>query len=65
MATSSIQKTFIVSGQEQVEKFADAIEKSYQESLTNLEREPVKYKELHGPEEITQFMERWKKAHES
>lgn len=33
MPTSSITKTFIVSGKEQAEKFANAIEESYQESL--------------------------------
>lgn len=33
MATSSITKTFIVSGKEQAEKFANAIEESYQESF--------------------------------
>ena len=33
MATSSITKTFIVEGKEQAEKFANAIEESYQESL--------------------------------
>ena len=34
MPTESITKSFIVSGKEQVEKFANAIEESYQESLT-------------------------------
>ena len=34
MATGSITKNFVVSGEEQVEKFANAIEYSYQESLT-------------------------------
>ena len=34
MATSSITKNFIVSGVEQVEMFANAIEESYQESLS-------------------------------
>lgn len=33
MATSSITKTFIVEGKEQVEKFANAIEDAYQDSL--------------------------------
>ena len=34
MPTESITKSFIVSGKEQIEKFANAIEESYQESLT-------------------------------
>ena len=34
MATSSITKNFVISGEKQVEKFANAIEESYQESLT-------------------------------
>lgn len=33
MPTSGITKTFIVLGKEQTEKFANAIEDSYQESL--------------------------------
>lgn len=33
MATSSITKNFVVYGKEQAERFADAIEESYQESL--------------------------------
>lgn len=33
MAALSITKNFVVSGQRQVERFADAIENSYQESL--------------------------------
>ena len=33
MATSSITKNFVISGEKQVEKFANAIEESYQESL--------------------------------
>lgn len=34
MPTSSITRNFVISGKEQVEKFANAIEESYQESLT-------------------------------
>lgn len=33
MAALSITKNFVVSGQRQVERFADDIENSYQESL--------------------------------
>lgn len=34
MPTESLTKNYVVSGEEQVEKFANAIEESYQESLT-------------------------------
>lgn len=37
MATSSITKNFIISGKEQVEDFADAIEQSYQEAVGKAE----------------------------
>ena len=33
MATSSITKNFVIETKEQAERFADAIEESYQESL--------------------------------
>ena len=38
MPTGSITKNFVVSGEEQVEKFANAIEESYQEYLTRKKR---------------------------
>ena len=38
MAGSSITRNFVVEGEEQVEMFANAIEESYQESLTRKER---------------------------
>lgn len=64
MATSSITKNFIVSGTEQVEKFADAIEESYQESLNRPKHgDSLRYRELRDPDEIKKFMEKWKKAH--
>lgn len=65
MATSSITKNFIVSGEKQVEIFANAIEESYQESLTRPQKNTsLKYKELRDPVEIQKLMERWKQAHE-
>lgn len=61
MATSSITKNFIVSGEKQVEMFANAIEESYQESLTRPQKNTsLKYKELRDPVEIQKLMERWK-----
>lgn len=59
MATSSITKSFVITGREQVEMFANAIEASYQESLTRTEND-VKYRELKDPVEINNFMKKWK-----
>ena len=65
MATSSITKNFVVSGEKQVEMFADAIEESYQESLTRPKKTTsIKYREPKDPDEIKKLMEKWKKAHE-
>ena len=61
MATSSITKTFIVEGKEQAEKFANAIEESYQESL----RDPTPKFEityLRGAAEVKEFMTKRKKV---
>lgn len=52
MATSSITKNFVVSGQKQAEIFANAIEESYHESLTRTNSTPIKYRELKDPIEI-------------
>ena len=65
MATSSITKNFVVSGEKQVEMFANAIEESYQESLTRPKNTTsFRYRELREPEEIKKLMKKWKKAHE-
>ena len=65
MATSSILKNFIISDNEQVEIFANAIEVSYQESLQmKKDEEMVMYEELKNPDEIRDFMEEWTLLHE-
>ena len=65
MATSSITKNFVISGEKQAEMFANAIEESYQESLTRKQNTAsVRYRELKDPAEIKNLMEKWKKAHE-
>ena len=62
MATSSITKNFVVSGARQVEMFANAIEESYQESLTRSQSTTsVRYRELRDPDEIKRLMEKWKR----
>jgi len=62
MATSSITKNFVVSGQRQVEKFADAIEESYQESLHRAPAPDLRITHLRGPEEVKKFMAKRKEA---
>ncbi len=56
MAASSITKNFVVSGQRQAEKFADAIEESYQESLHRAPTPDLRITYLRGPEEVKRFM---------
>ena len=62
MATSSITKNFVVSGQGQVEKFANAIEESYQESLHRAPTPDLRITHLRGSEDVRIFMARRKKA---
>lgn len=62
MATSSITKNFVVSGQRQVEKFANAIEESYQESLHRAQTLDLRITHLHGAEEVRKFMAKRKKT---
>ena len=59
MATSSITKNFIVSGQKQVEAFVDAIEASANDRTP---RVPINVTYLQGAEEIVKFMEKRKKT---
>ena len=59
MATSSITKNFIISGQKQVEMFADAIEASANDRTP---RVPINVTYLQGTDYILKFMERRKKA---
>lgn len=59
MATSSITKNFVISGSEQVEAFADAIEAAANDPT------PVKEvfaRVLSDPAEIRQFMEKRERA---
>ena len=57
MPTESITKSFIVSGKEQVEKFADAIEESYQESLTRKKDSSLRITHLRDVAEVKEFLE--------
>ena len=59
MATSSITKNFVISGQKQVEMFADAIEASANDRTP---RVPIKVTYLQGADEIVKFMEKRKKT---
>ena len=58
MATSSITKNFIISGEKEVEMFADAIEASANDKTPRVSID-VTY--LHGTDEILKFMEKRKK----
>lgn len=63
MATSSITKNFIISGQKQVETFANAIEKSYQESLHRSPDSDMEITFLQDPEEIKEFLKKRRNIH--
>lgn len=56
MATSSITKNFVVSGRSQAERFADAIEESYQESIHRASIQDFRITHLRGSAEIKKFM---------
>lgn len=56
---SSITKNFVISGQKQVEMFADAIEASANDRPVRI---PVSAKEIKGEAELRAFMEMRKKA---
>ena len=58
MPTESITKNFIVSGEEQVEKFANAIEESYQESLTRKKDSSLRITHLRDASEVKKFLEK-------
>ena len=58
MPTESITKNFIVSGEEQVEKFANAIEESYQESLTREKDSSLRITHLRDAAEVKKFLEK-------
>ncbi len=59
MATSSIKKNFIISGEQQAEMFVDAIEESAKNHPVRI---PVAAKELTDPKDIIKLMEKRKKA---
>ena len=59
MATSSITKNFVISGEKQVEMFADAIEASANDRPV---RVPVAARFVRGEEELIEFMKKREKA---
>ena len=59
MATSSITKNFIISGEKQVEMFADAIEASANDRPN---RVPVAARFVKRESELIEFMEKREKA---
>lgn len=59
MATSSITKNFVISGEKQVELFVNAIEESAQNRPV---RTPVAARQIKGEAELRKFMKEWEKA---
>ena len=59
MATSSITKNFIISGQDQVEMFVDALEASANDKTPRVK---INLRELTDENEIIALLERSKKA---
>ena len=57
MSTESITKNFIVSGKKQVEKVANAIEESYQESLIRKKDSSLRITHLRDASEVKKFLE--------
>lgn len=53
MATSSITKNFVISGQKQVEKFVNAIEESAKNRPVHI---PVSAREIKGEPELREMM---------
>lgn len=62
MPTSSIKKNFVISGEKQVEKFANAIEESYRETIHRVHTPDINITYLKGSTEIKKFMTRRKKV---
>lgn len=58
MATSSITKNFIISGQKQVERFVDAIEASAKNRPV---RVPVSAREITDETELIQLIDKWER----
>ena len=62
IATSSIKKNFLVSGEKQAELFAAAIESSYMESLCRKTDNELRITHLRGAEDIRKFMAKRKEV---
>ena len=62
IATSSIKKNFLVSGEKQAELFADAIESSYMKSLCRKTENELRITHLRGAEDIRKFMAKRKEV---
>ena len=62
MATSSITRNFVVEGEEQVQMFANAIEESYQESLTRDNTCHTSYEDVETSEQMKELIREWDEA---
>ena len=62
MATSSITKNFVISGQKQVEMFVDTIEASANNRPIRI---PVAAREITDEAELIELMDKWEKRNVS
>ena len=60
MATSSITHNFVISGEERIQRFIDALDAADKDRAPKKE---LPYRELTDPQEIAEFTKRWKAAH--
>ena len=60
MATSSITHNFVISGEERVQRFIDALDAADKDRTP---KTPPVARELKDPKEIAEFTRRWKAAH--
>lgn len=58
MATSSITHNFVITDPEAIERFANAVEESYQESLVAKPKKDYKITLVRDHDEFVRFMER-------
>ena len=61
MATSSITHNFVIKGKERVERFANAIEASWNEVIP--EEEPVPVRDITDPKEAREILRRCAERH--
>lgn len=61
MATSSIKKNFVISGKEEVEAFADAVEAAANDIRPIAQ---ISARKISDSKELNELMRRWRKAND-